>query len=83
VNENFKDDYHPVLFGKEMSPAAKLVVDGEQDLMPGDNYFWLMYELTDEADLHHKVDGAVMKITCSDGSEIHPVSEISVVQRMQ
>jgi len=73
VNGNFKDDYHPILFGNEMSPSSKLIINGEQDLMAGDNYFWLMYELSDDADLQHKVDGALMKISFSDGSEIEPV----------
>ncbi len=27
-------------------------------LYPGESYSWLLVELTDEANLHHKVDGA-------------------------
>ena len=82
VNDDFIDDYHPILFGNEMSPSSELIIDGEQDLMPGDNYFWLMYELADEANLHNKVDGVVKKISFSDGSEIRPVLENSTEQRI-
>ena len=44
-----------------MSPASSLSFSGEQDLEPGDNDLWVMYELSDEANLHHKVDGACEK----------------------
>jgi sialidase-1 len=82
VNPEIIDDYKPVQFGKDMAPAASLTFKGEQDLAHGDNYFWLMYEISDEANLHNKVDGACMKISFADGSAIKPDEDNSAALRM-
>ena len=82
VNPDFKDDFNPVQFGNDMPPDSKIIIEGEQVLESGDNYFWLMYELTDEADLHNKVDGACINISFADGSIIKPDYSNTVVQRI-
>jgi sialidase-1 len=82
VNPDFKDDFNPKQFGNDMPAASKIVIKGEQELEPGDNYFWLMYELTNEADLHNEVDGACINIRFADGSVIKPDYRNTVVQRI-
>ncbi|HUW93362.1 MAG TPA: sialidase family protein [Bacteroidales bacterium] len=82
ADQDIIDDWRPVQFGNDMAPASAITIAGEQELIPGDNYFWVMYELTDEANLHHKVDGACKKIGFADGSSIKPVSSDEVVQRI-
>lgn len=82
VDPDIIDDFKPVQFGNDMTAASSINISGEQNLEPGDNYFWVMYELSDEANLHNKVDGACMKISFADGSGIKPVSNDAVVQRI-
>lgn len=82
VKAEYKDDYHPVEFGESMGAVPSLQFKGEQELQPGDNYFWLMYELSDNANLHHRVDGACMEIRFADGSRIKPVYNDAITQRI-
>jgi len=42
--------------GGDKPPSASITFKANQSLAPGENFFWVTYELTDEADLHHKVD---------------------------
>ncbi|MCU0379039.1 MAG: hypothetical protein MUC78_12365, partial [Bacteroidales bacterium] len=37
------DDWRPVQFGEDKPAASKVTFMGDQELLPGDNYFWLMY----------------------------------------
>lgn len=76
------DDFRPVQFGNDKPAISKIILRGEQDLVSGDNYFWLMYELSDEANLHHKVDGTLLEIGFADGSVIKPDNDNPVVQRI-
>ncbi len=79
---NIVDDWRPVQFGTDMAPSPSITFSGDQALVPGDNYFWVMYELADKADLHHKVDGACEQIVFADGRIIRPVQDDAVVQRI-
>ena len=82
VDPDIIDDFKPVQFGDDMPAASEIIIMGEQNLEPGDNYFWVMYELSDEANLHNKVDGACINISFADGSVIKPVYNNTVVQRI-
>jgi sialidase-1 len=82
VKPEYIDDYHPLEFGESKSASESLVFQGEQELQPGDNYFWLMYELSDRANLHHKVDGACTEIRFADGSRIKPGYTNGITQRI-
>jgi len=82
ADQDIIDDWRPVQFGNDMAPASAITIAGEQELIPGDNYFWIMYELSDEANLHHKVDGSCKKIGFAGGRAIKPVSGDEVVQRI-
>jgi len=82
ADRKIKNDWNPVQFGNDMAPSSALNIAGEQELVPGDNYFWVMVELSNDANLHHKVDGACTEIRFADGSVIKPDSENTVVQRI-
>src|SRR5690606_29164726 len=47
----------------------KLQFNGEQVLKKGDNYFWLSYELNDNADLHNFVDAKLISVQI-DGKKV-------------
>ena len=77
------DDFRPIQFGEEMPPASEITFRDEQMLEPGDNYFWVMYELSDMADLHHTADAGCNKIKLDKGGFISPeLSSPPVVQRI-
>jgi sialidase-1 len=82
ADQDIIDDWRPVKFGNDMAPASSITIAGEQELIPGDNYFWIMYELTDDANLHNKVDGSCRKIGFEGGRAIKPVSDNDIVQRI-
>lgn len=82
ADQDIIDDWRPLQFGNDMAPASDLIIAGEQELIPGDNYFWVMYEISDDANLHHKVYGACEKIGFADGSTVKPVPDNQIAQRI-
>jgi sialidase-1 len=82
ANRRIVDDYRPVQFGSDMKAASRISFKGEQTLTPGENYFWLMVDLSEDANLHHKIDGACLRIGFADGSIIMPDNDNSVSQRI-
>ncbi len=45
-------------FGKSTKIRNRLSISGQQDLMPGDNYFWLSLTINESADLLNKVSAS-------------------------
>jgi len=73
----------PVQFGMDKPPSATIIFKGEQVLEPGSNFFWLSYELEDDADLHHRVDAGCTKITLSGNMRVKPaVTDPPITQRI-
>jgi len=56
------------LFGEPSAPAKAWTVSGEQTLSPGENYFWVSYQLKPFASLEHEVDAGCLSLTL-DGVE--------------
>ena len=56
------------LFGEPSAPAKAWTVSGEQTLSPGENYFWVSYQLKPSASLEHEVDAGCLSLTL-DGVE--------------
>jgi hypothetical protein len=60
-------------FGDDIdNPDGELVFSDEQDLLPGNNYFWLAYDLEMDATLLNVIDGEVIDVTIyspTDGAE--------------
>lgn len=82
ANRKIVDDYRPVQFGSDMKAASRISFKGGQPLEPGENYFWLMVELSENANLHHKINGACLRIGFADGSIIRPENDNSIAQRI-
>ncbi|MCC6679777.1 MAG: exo-alpha-sialidase [Phycisphaeraceae bacterium] len=72
-----------VQVGGDQAPADSITFVANQKLRAGENYFWVSYQLTDAADLHHKVDAGCTEIRLDADSVIMP-DPISppVVQRI-
>ncbi|MEZ4904423.1 MAG: sialidase family protein [Spirosomataceae bacterium] len=51
-----------VLFGTTTKFGVEFSIEGNQPLQKGNNYFWLMYELTPDADLSGLVDATCTKV---------------------
>ena len=62
----------PVQFGDDELPSASITFKAEQVLEPGRNFFWLSYELEDDANLHHRVDGGCTKVALSGNIRVKP-----------
>ncbi|MBE0674921.1 MAG: hypothetical protein IH591_09700, partial [Bacteroidales bacterium] len=56
------DELSPIQFGHDMKPAPSITFRGEQMLSSGDNYFWVMVELSENASLHNKIDAGCNRI---------------------
>jgi len=56
---------NPVQFGADEIPSGSITFKGNQRLDTGKNFFWLAYELADNANLYHKIDAGCIKITFS------------------
>ncbi len=50
-------------FGDRGKPKGEWSVKGEQNLMPGDNHFWLSYRLNSGASLDREVDAGCLSVT--------------------
>ena len=72
----------PVQFGSDMEPAPSITFRGEQVLEPGDNYFWVMIELSEEANLHHRIDAGCSMIKLKGGRAIKTGADPPVTQRI-
>ena len=62
----------PVQFGADEIPSGSITFKGNQRLDTGKNFFWLSYELADNANLHHKVDAGCEKIIFSGNTYAVP-----------
>ncbi len=60
------------LYGEEQTPEKKVTFTGEQQLAPGDNYFWVSVELSENADLHNKIAINISKIAYNDKTSSTP-----------
>ena len=73
----------PVQFGTDKTSSGSITFKGNQRLDPGKNYFWLAYELADNANLHHKVDAGCIKVTFSGNTYAKPeMANPPVTQRI-
>lgn len=50
-------------FGKAVKPAMSLSIKDEIELKEGNNFIWVSYELSENADLLNKVDADVVSVT--------------------
>ncbi|MCK4679431.1 MAG: exo-alpha-sialidase [Bacteroidales bacterium] len=73
-----------VQFGTDKMPSGSITFEGDQRLEPGKNFFWLAYELADNANIHHKVDAGCVKVTFSGNTYAKPeIANQSVTQRIR
>ena len=78
----YDEDVKPVQFGADKMPSASITFEGDQVLEQGENFFSLTYELTNHANLHHKVDAGCIKVTFAGNISVKPeVVNPSVTQR--
>jgi hypothetical protein len=52
-----------MLFGSTLPTIGNYVVTGSQTLTPGDNYFWLVYDIIQTAQTGHLIDGQCVNVT--------------------
>ncbi len=71
-NENFTTSHQ---FGTSVASAAELTVEGEMALSHGDNYFWVSYQLNDNAPLTNRVGAQILSVTFADGEVMKLNSE--------
>lgn len=72
-----------VQLGGDQAPAASATFEANQALAPGENFFWVTYELTDAADLHHKADAGCTEIRLDADTVVKPEpASPPVVQRI-
>jgi len=76
------DELSPSQFGPDMKPAPSITFKGDQVLEPGDNYFWVMVEIAENANLHHKIDAGCSRIKISGGNAIKPGADPPGKQRI-
>ncbi|MBW1947581.1 MAG: exo-alpha-sialidase [Deltaproteobacteria bacterium] len=76
------DAIKPVQFEADMQPSKSITFEGTQELKPGDNYFWVTFDVADQAHLHHKVDAACSAIKVSGYKAIHPSADPPLRQRI-
>ncbi|MCJ7821200.1 MAG: exo-alpha-sialidase, partial [Bacteroidales bacterium] len=76
------DEFSPHQFGQDMKPASSITFRGEQKLDPGDNYFWVMFELAENASLHNKIDAGCNRIKISGERSVVPAADPPVRQRI-
>ena len=69
-------------FGQSVPPAAKVSFQGDQQLSPGSNTFWLSCRLKPGADLSHKVGAAVASIVTDGGTTLTAASQTPVRRRI-
>lgn len=69
------------LFGTTTKFDKQFIIEGNQPLAAGNNYFWLSYELTPEADLMGFVDAACVNVKVNN-EEIPLRSQNAVKQRI-
>lgn len=68
----------------ELTPTNRVItLNGEQNLFPGYNFFWVSIEMNRDASLHNKITTKVLKAIV-DGQEtpIETVSDEKMVRRM-
>ena len=76
------DEFFPLQFGLEMKPAPSITFKGEQMLAPGDNFFRVMVELSENASLHNKIDAGCNRISIAGARPAAPVSDPPLRQRI-
>ena len=64
--------YRTVLEDFGEAATGHLVFSGRRELLEGRNYFWVMVELQESADLDHRVDAGVLSVTLDDGTVLRP-----------
>ncbi|MCK4679435.1 MAG: exo-alpha-sialidase [Bacteroidales bacterium] len=68
----FAEGSNPVQFGTDKMPSGSITFEDRQVLEPGSNFFWLTYELADDANLHHRVDAGCTKVAISGNTHLKP-----------
>ncbi|MCU0457783.1 MAG: exo-alpha-sialidase [Bacteroidales bacterium] len=76
------DEFSPLQFGKDMKPAPSITFKGEQMLPPGDSYFWVMVELSENASLHNKIDAGFNGMIIAGERPAVPDADPPVRQRI-
>jgi sialidase-1 len=68
--KNYENDIKKIQFGKDLNPDKLVLFEGNQKLDCKKNYFWVSFELSEKANLHHKVDVGCLKILLADGTTV-------------
>ena len=63
-----------LLFGTATPTIANYSVSGSQVLTPGDNYFWLVYDVIQTAQTGHIIDGQCLNVTIGGVSQVPTVT---------
>ena len=71
-NQLYERDVEKTQFGKDLKPANLLKFEGIQKLNFKTNYFWIFFELSDKANLHHKIDASCLEIHFADSRGVKP-----------
>lgn len=71
---------HESLFGEEKMPASKITFEGNRQLEPGNNFFWLSLELTEDANLHNKIGAVLSKVEFNDDTYLKPNPEATHIK---
>lgn len=68
-----RTDRPAALFGKPMSPTEEMVIEGDRPLDSFPSFFMVSFQLTNNADLHHKINVSCLEIKYNDNTYSIPV----------
>ena len=64
-----------IQFGTAVPTIANYTISGSQVLSPGDNYFWLVYDVIQTAQTAHVIDGQCVNFTIAGNSVVPSVTD--------
>ncbi|MEC3878976.1 sialidase family protein [Parapedobacter sp. 10938] len=70
------------LFGQSTAVGEEIRITGKQSLKPGDNYFWVSYELAGDTDLDHLVSASCVGMDISGSAVPVNAAERPAPQRV-
>lgn len=72
----------PKLFGRITKPTSDITIDGNTELHPGVHYFWISCNLTDRADLLHKIAFQLADVQFSESADVRINDRSKMTQRI-
>jgi len=70
------------LFGQSAKNGNEIRIKGMQLLHPGDHFFWVSYELSDQTDLDHVVSASCVSLTIDGKTRAVDAIELPIGQRV-